>query len=255
MENVGYTILAIIIMAIIVGIIKAIGNSAERAAAYRKYDKAIENSNGLEKMRLILRRNAITFSLGLTSHGEDKGSSSGISIPILSTHMNICDIFYGQMQELYKNIDSEDPFIDLADEIKSDYTKQRIMTARIFGVAFGVILAKAANTSNKKVKKNAVKKYIDTCKIDEVYRKEIAKTALLYINFETDKLFGARSEGAFTSKDLGQIAYLLLDSKLGKGDFADPIIATHMHAALALSYGQADVSYVLNDMEKEGLIG
>ena len=255
MKNIGYIILAIITMAIISGIIKAIENGIKGANACKKYNKAIDNSNGLEKLRLILREGAITFSLGLTYHGDKKENSSGISFSILSTHMLISDIFYGQMQEIYKNLNREDPFDELANEVEENYTKQDIMTARIFGVAFGVILAKAANVSNKKIKKSAVKKYIDTSKIDEVYRKEIARTTSLYIDFEIDKLFGARSEVAFTSKDLGQIAYLLLDSKLEKNDYPDIMIATIMNTALTLSYGQAIVSYALKDLEKEGLIG
>lgn len=99
MKNIGYIILAIITMAIISGIIKAIENGIKGANACKKYNKAIDNSNGLEKLRLILREGAITFSLGLTSHGDKKENSSGISFSILSTHMLISDIFMAKCKK------------------------------------------------------------------------------------------------------------------------------------------------------------
>ena len=56
MKNIGYIILAIITMAIISGIIKAIENGIKGANACKKYNKAIDNSNALKNSVLFYEK-------------------------------------------------------------------------------------------------------------------------------------------------------------------------------------------------------
>ena len=62
-----------------------------------------------------------------------------------------------------------------------------------------------------------------------------------YIDFEQDKLFGAHSEAAFTSQELGIMAYALVDEKLGKRNFSGPTFSTHMNMAIAMAYKETPI--------------
>ena len=239
MESVGITILGFIVLSIVFAIIKGIGNSIEKASNSRKYAKAVVSSTGLEKVRLLVRREAPMFS---TSLKKDDGSTwFHMTLPTSTAHLFLSDGFYGLMKDTFEELGKGDSFDDFASSLSTDYTKQRIISARIFGIAFGITISKAANLSGKKIKKTAVKKYLESCKFDEIYKKEIVRMTATYIDFEQDKLFGAHSEAAFTSQELGTMAYALVDEKLGKGNFADPTFSTHMNMAIAMAYKETPI--------------
>lgn len=64
--------IAIIVFIIIGAIISSISKSAERSSRTRQYFKAIENSTGLEKIRLSTRKDSIMFG-DLSKHENDNG--------------------------------------------------------------------------------------------------------------------------------------------------------------------------------------
>lgn len=256
MESFGIAILAFIVISIIVAIIKSMGRGVERAAAHRNYNKAVERSTGIEKIRLMVRADCTTLSLQFKKKNDENTSWILVTTAIMMAHMHIADFYYGMLGETYESLGMNNAFDELSETISSERTKELIISSRLYGVAFGVVLAKAADLTNKKIKKTAVKKFIDNCKLDEIYRKELSKTTMAYIDFENDKLFGAHTEAAWTSHDIGVIACALIDGKLGKNNFADPVIATPMSAAVTYAYKETTVdSSTIKELEKEGLIG
>ena len=175
--------------------------------------------------------------------------------PVSIAHLYLADGFYGSLKDFFEKMGDANAYDELAQVVATDYTKQQVIAARIFGIAFGITVVKAADVSNKKIKKTSVKKYLDSCKFDDAYKSEISNAASIYINFEQDELFGARSEAGFVSRDLGKLAYSLLDMKLSKGNFADPTHTTHMAAAIALAYREIVVDdSLVSVLQQEGLI-
>ena len=65
MEKLGVAFLVLIIIVIVVGIVKSIGRGVGYASADRQYAKKVEESNGLEKIRLLLRKDVTGFMIGL----------------------------------------------------------------------------------------------------------------------------------------------------------------------------------------------
>ena len=255
-----YTILGIIIILIVVAILKGIGRGIEHASAQRQYDKAVQRSTGLEKIRLLVRRGAITFTLGLSKkEGEDESSNFSLSMPVTMAHMNFADSFYGQLDTMPHGVDA---YSELAEKLSADMKAERSIEARVFGVAFGIVLAKAADQSRMKIKKTAVKKYLESCSIDKECKKDVIKMALLYIDYENDGLLGPKSNipggnGSIGSADVSKIALSLVDAPApGEGHFADPFFHLAFDFARTYAYANADVrDSSIDDMKKEGLIG
>lgn len=256
MESIGIAILSFIIITPIIAIIKGIVKNVKRASYNRTYIKEVEKSSGLKKINLLVRKDSIFFTTGLKK--QDKTAlRANLVLPTSSAFLAIADSYYSLLNDSSEAIGAGSYFNKLAENLSTDYTKLKTISARIFGISFGITIAKAANLSGKKVKKTAVKKYLNTCDFDDKYKKDIIKMATMYINFEQDKSFGAYSERAFVSKDLGAMAYALIDEKLAKEDHADITIATNMNMATAIAYKETRFynGCVLSEIEEAGLIG
>lgn len=254
METIGVAILGFIIIVFLVAIIIGIGSSVGRASNAREYTKTMRRSTGLEKIRLLVRDRAPVYTGKLKK--SDGSSWPNLSLPIATSHLLVADGYYEIMQDTFNKLGRADEFDEMAEAISTDFSQQETISARIFGIAFGISVAKAANMSNRKIKKTAVKKYLNSCNFDADYKKEIVKMATAYIDFEQDELFGAHSEAGFTSQDLGVMAYALINAKLGKNNYPDPTFSTAMNMAIAIAYKEAYVNdSLIKEFKDEGLIG
>lgn len=246
MDKIGITVLGFIIFLIVVAIIKGLGKGVDKVVARKRYDKAIETSTGLEKIRLMIRADFPTISLQFKKD-EEKSNWVFVTLAVDKIHMDLADTFYPSLEEILESLNKSTAFDELSEEVSSNGAKELTLASRLFGIAFGIEIAKAANESGKKIKKASVKKYIDSCKLDEKYRKELSKMTMSLIDFIKDKTPGA----LIVSEDLGAMAYALTD-----GVIDDPIIQKPMVLAITYAYREASIgNSVIKELEKEGLIG
>lgn len=246
MDKIGITVLGFIIFLIVFAIIKGLGKGVDKVVARKQYNKAIETSTGLEKIRLMIRADFPMVSLQFKKD-EEKSSWIIVTMAVSSTHMDLADTFYPALEEMLESLNRRTTFGELSEEISSNGTKELTLASRLFGMAFGIIIAKAADESGKKIKKNSIKKFIDSCKLDEKYKKELSKMTMSFIDFKKEEKTGAH----IVSENLGAMAYALTD-----GVIDDPIIQKPMILAITYAYKKASISdSVVKELEEEGLIG
>lgn len=246
MDKIGITVLGFIIFLIVVAIIKGLGKGVDKVVARKRYDKAIKTSTGLEKIRLMIRADFPMMSLQFKKD-EENSSWVFVTMAVSSVHMDLADTFYPSLEEMLGSLNKSTAFNGLSEEISSNGTKELTLASRLFGIAFGIVIAKAADESGKKIKKTSIKKYIDSCKLDEKYKKELSKMTVSLIDFKKEEKAGAH----IISEDLGAMAYALTDETMD-----DPIIQKPMILAITYAYKKASISEsVIKELEKEGLIG
>lgn len=255
MNSIGLVLLGSLAVGGVFFGIKKIGDKAERSLGQRNYQKKISNSSGLEKAQMLLREDALSFSSYYPKNG------GWVTIPTGHTYMDIVELYYTFIKDAAQKVADADngewsaALDTFGDSVSSDRTKRQLIAARIYGIALGIIVSKAANITNKKCNKTAVKQYIESCKLDELYRKEMSKMAITYITFEQDLLSGAKTKYAVVNHNLGEMAYALFDGELSKDDDADFTMALFMNTSLSLAYKDAMVDEsLISDFEKEGFI-
>ena len=219
--------------------------------ALKKYEKALQRSTGLEKLRLLMR----SYSVFIGSLSSDDNAYVSLSASVDIAQMYIADIFYGWLRKLYERLGSSNVFDKLAEEVSSKTSKDYAIRSRLSGIALGVVLFKASNMSEKRINESKLKQLIDSLKLDDEYKKELLKMTKTFIRFAKDEMFGFGTEGAMVSQDLGEMAYAALDTKTKKGHYADPAIATQMYAALTVAYKETPIlNHVLKQIEEASLI-
>lgn len=251
MQSFGIYLLAALTVGGVFAAIKAIGSTAERSLDQHKHQNKINNSSGIEKAQLLLRDDAMSFA----------ACGGWINIPTSHVYIDIIEYYYTLLKNEADKVKEADDGLWSAtldafgEEISSDRKTRQLIAARIYGIAFGIILAKTANLYNKKIHKTSVKRYCEACKLDELRRKEIYKMALVYIDFEQDELSGAKSKYPVVNHNLGKMAYALFDEKLGEKEDADISYKLFMNTAVSLAYKDAQTDeIVLRNLEEEGLI-
>lgn len=222
----------------------------ERNINARKYDKAIEESSGLKKICLMVRNQGVEFALNLSKGSNDSNLSLEM-MNVLSTQMSFAEFFYTTLNDLFEKAGGspDEMFEDLANELYEDYDKRRLIASRLFGIALGIFMHKAASISDTEISKKGISKLIESSRIKEIFKGEINNSFSSMMNFYDDPVTGAGTEGTIASHDLGVVAYSIVDMKLGGKHFAD---LTYMMAAItaeALAYRETSVT----NFEVEGL--
>ena len=243
MESSGIAIFVIIVLAVIVFIIYM-------SSPRRKYNKAVEKSTGLERVRLIVRKNAIAFGNQLKKRGDDGVSRFPIELPVIETHQALADVFYGMLNDTTKSWGNSSLFDELSDSISSDKEKELVVSSRMFGIAFGIVLEKAAKLTNAEIKKATIKKFISSSEIEEIHKREISKMAIVYLDLST-------SDTKTTWASLEKMTYELMGAKITreKDDIADPIMIMPLKTALSYAYSKTTLKdLTIEKLEKEGLI-
>ena len=216
------------------------------ATSHRKYETALNNSMGIEKLRLKIRSNSTKFGMKLKKNNEDDAAIS-IGLPIMETYMHLADTFY----TLLKESDKCELFDEFAEEVVSDEDEEFVVSSRLFGIAFSITLNSVAATTNLKVKKAAVKNFINSCLLNETCKKELLKTTTSYFNFKNSA----------TKEDwslLENTTYALVGAKIKRGadDIADPITIMPLKTAIAYVQNNIQVKdYYIKGFKEEGLIG
>lgn len=255
MNSIGLVLLGSLAVGGVFFGIKKIGDKAERSLDQRNYQNRVNNSSGIEKAQMLLREDALSFSSYVPKNG------GWVTIPISHTYMDIVEMYYTFIKDAAQKVVDADngewltALDKFGDSVSTDRTKRQLIVTRIYGIAFGIIVSKAANISNKKANKTAVKQYLESCKLDELYRKEMSKMATIYITYEQDLLSGAKSKHADINHNLGEMAHALFDDKLSEEDDADFNMALFMNTTVSLAYKDAMVDEsLISDLEKDKLI-
>lgn len=214
----------------------------ERNINARKYEKAIEESSGLKKICLMVRNQGVEFALGFS-----KSSSTNLAFEMMnvtSAQMTFAEVFYTALNESFEKIDSfpDNMFNDLAEELYRDFNKRRLIASRLFGVALAVFIQKVADGSGSKVNRKEIIKLIEHSEIKESFKDEINDNFSSMMNSYEDPITGVRTEGAMASRDLGVLAYSLVDMKLEGNHYADPLYTMAAVTAEALTYRETNVS-------------
>ena len=215
----------------------------ERNNNARKYYKAIDESSGLKKVHLMVRNKGAELILGLPNNYND-ASLSLIAMEIMSAQMLFADIFYTTLNDSFEKVGGspDEMFSDLANELKLHYDKQTLITSRLFGVALAIFIRKAADISDSTVNKKEVTKYIESGKVKDEFKSELKNSFLCTMKYYDDPMTGARTDGAMASRDMGVLSYSLVDMKLGKGHYADPMYMMAATTAEALTYRETTIS-------------
>ena len=226
-------------------------NRISQALADKRYERAIKNSTGAEKIRLLVRRDVVLYLNYLKK--KDGSQWIRLSPPLISAYSTLVDVFYGMLEK----IDYGDEHIinELATSLSNDFSFFLTISARAFGITFGITITKAAIVADKKVNKASVKDYLTKCKFNSQYQKEIISMATSYINFEQDKLFGAYSENGFISKDLRDMASALISINPNKKDFPlDTMRILYISAIKALEQATIFDKYLIKEIKDADLI-
>lgn len=243
METSGIAVFIIIVLAVIIFIIYM-------SSPRKKYNKAVEKSTGLDRVRLMVRENAITFGNQLKKRGDDSASRFPIELPVVETHQALADVFYGTLNDTTKSWGNNGLFNELSDSISSDKEKELVVSSRMFGIAFGIVLEKTAKLANAEIKKTAIKKFVSSSEIEEAYQKEISKMAITYLDLSA-------SDTKTTWASLEKMTYELMGAKITreKDDIADPIMIMPLKTALSYAYGKTTLKdSTIEKLEKEGLV-
>ena len=240
-------VLAVIIIVIIGTIISSINKSASRHSNMRQYYKAIDNSTGLEKIRLTVRKDAVRYS-NLFQHDNNNESFLFLLTPMLKAQITISDIFFGQIQEILSKVKPELDEI-LSDTIQDNGGASKV-SVRIFAIGFGIMLKKSADESKKKINQTNVKKYIATCKLNEEAKKEIGKYAIITIKH----LNGIFADSPMVSYEMSELVSGLLCYKYEKENFADPVYLAALSSAMKVCYDRMNVNSYISDLRKANLI-
>ena len=240
---VALTLLGIVILVPIVLIVNGDGHLTARG----RYAAAVNNSSGIEKLRLKIRSNSTALSSKL---GEDT-SIFGITLLAAETHIHLADIFYSFTKEQNKGTSRSELFDELSEDVVLEDKKESVVSARLFGIAFGISVEKAADAAKLKVKKAAVKDFIGSCTFSESDKKEFSKMVMAYLDLQ-------KSDTRKTKRTLEEMTYALFDAtiKRDKDDAPDPIAIMPLKAAISYAKNATlvDDLYV-KDFKKAGLIG
>ncbi len=228
----------------------------ERNINARKYDKAIDESSGLKKICLMVRNQGIEFTLGL-SKGSGGSNLSLVMMHVTSAQMTFAEVFYMTLYDSFEKAggSTDEMFEDLAMELYGDYNKRRLIAARLYGITLAIFIHKSADISNTKVNTKEVIKCIESSDVKEDFKNALKNNFSRMMDYYNDPITGARTEGAMVSRDLGVLAYSLVDMKLGEGHYADPMYTMAIATAEMLTYRETNTSkYDVDSLEKAKLL-
>jgi len=224
-----------------------------RFAKQREHNSAVGGASGFEKIRLVVREDYRYFSNGMVAKcpsGEYEERANA-AVLISEVFVQLTDGYYRRLAEVYKKAEGRDPYAELADAIVSNKEVVLNIAARMFGVAFGIVLLKASKVVGRRILEENVVKYVETWGIDSFYRGEVAGYALKYVRF----VEGLNGNEPIYNQEFGEIAYGLFYSRLGEEKMADPMINTRFKGAAAEAYEKVKVDGVMEYFIEVGLIG
>ena len=246
----GFVGMALLVILILVPVAIMVSGGGV-ATAHKNYKKAVENSVGIEKLRLVIRDKSILLGSQI---GKDKNGITILSSTVqqaMMAHMYLCDVFYTLIKENYDGTNKGELFDEMSEAIISDEKDSYIVASRVFGIAFSIALEKAAISANHKVQKTITKKFIDSHISDATCKKEVLKTMTLYFNFRNSNTTEA------WAASLEKMTYALFNAtiKREKGDVADPILIMPLKTAIGYARNNISVDdYTVKQLKEEGLI-
>ena len=149
----------------------------ERNANARKYQKTIEQSSGLKKIHLMVRNHGVDFTF-MFSHAQGGSKLVFMLVNVVTTENLFADIFFTTLNDSIVRAggSTDEMFSNLANELYRDYNKQKMIASRLYGVAFAIILHKAADISRKAINKTGVDKFIDSSGLNEGFKDSIKES-------------------------------------------------------------------------------
>ena len=248
----GFIVVVFIAAIIFIPIVIAL-NGGGSITAHQRYEKAIKNSSGIEKLRLKVRSDSITFCNRFKKDGDDYSiSSTGTEVARIYIHL--ADSFYGMLKEYYKSTQN-DLFDKLSDIITSDKEKELIISSKIFGISLGIVTQKAAEETNQDILKAKVTRLVNHCQFNEMCKKEILNMLESYFKLIHSKSIAGDVERRWAL--LEKMTYSLVGATITrkKGDIANPMLIKPLDAAISNVYNEISLSVkTIEELEKEGLI-
>ena len=218
--------------------------------SHKEYEAAVNNSTGIEKLRLKIRSNSIELGSKLKRNNDD-GVAFSIDLPIMEAYIHLADIFYTLLKENCESYGSSELFDDLSDKITSNEKEEKIVSSRLFGIAFGIVLDIVAASENTKIKKTAAKNFVNSCLLDEKHKEELLKMMTSYFSYKNS---ATKEDWALLEK----MTYALVnaDVKRDSNDIADPIIIMPLKTAITYIRDNTQIKdYYIKGFKEEGLIG
>lgn len=209
----------------------------------KQKEKLLDNSHGLEKLRLILRQ------YFLTSYIKEDSSQAffSISLAIEPIKTLFTDFFYQAL--------TEDPRREQFDEIAeaaalANPDGELLIEARLYGLALGILMETIAEKEEYKINSAQIKKTISPIFKNADFGEEFANTANKYLKIQ-------KSKTAQKWIILEQITYSLLNAtiKRSQNDIADPITIMPIRAAINFAKSTIKIDEKLLDtLEKHKII-
>ncbi|MBR3329275.1 hypothetical protein IKG29_01945 [Candidatus Saccharibacteria bacterium] len=233
----GYFI-TVVIVAILFYILTSTVNGGKSITKHKEYKKAIDDSTGVEKLRLKIRSHHI--------QKLKKNDKTNLSFPasysITIAHINLVDTFYGMLEKNFKSTHHGELFDRMSDAVTSDKTKELTVLSRLFGIAFGIVIEKAADSTKTKINKKIIKSFVDTYMPNDTNKKEFLKMMTTYLGLKN-------SDTKTTWILLEKTTYALMDAKIkrDKDDIADPIVIIPLKTAIA--HTNNNISLPKSDIE------
>lgn len=213
-------ILGVLFIVVLVVILYVAINSIKKSASAKKQTTNIRSSSGLEKMRLIMRKYNLSYWDSIIAEysvnkSKEKKYDNLLSVAQYSaiTYLLVNDVFYLQLESNLNKINLDQTFfIDLANDVWNNYSRQALISSRILGVSLGIIIYKAAKDSKRSIVKGAVKRLIEKNQIGKDCQKEVIKFANYAINYLELSSHNLENENIIENS----IAHGFLDQKLNK---------------------------------------
>ena len=228
--GIGGSILIIAIGFIVLLFIAAISGSQNT----KQKQKELENSYGLEKLRLSLRQH------WLTNYKQDDLpiDLAGLFLNLEYARIHLIDFFYTAL--------AQDPrkgtFDKIAEGAFTNPDREHLIDARLYGLALGITLEKVAEETDYKIKPEQIEKTFSSSFKDASFSKNFTSTARKFLKIKS-------SETKQKWNILEQISYSLLDStiKREKDDIADPLIINPLRTSIEIAKNAITVDDKLID--------
>lgn len=188
----------------------------------KQKQKELENNYGLEKLRLSLRRHWIT------SYKQDDSPTdlTRLLLNLDYTKIYLIDFFYAALAQDPR----KDTFDEIAEGAFTNPDRERLIDARLYGLALGITLEKVAEETDHKIKPEQIEKTFSSSFKDASFSKNFTSTTRKFLKIKS-------SETKQKWNILEQISYSLIDStiKREKDDIANPLTINPLRTSIEIA--------------------
>lgn len=242
MESVGIIVFVVIVFLVILLV-------ASASSPRKQYEKEFEKRTGIDKLSLMISKDSIYFGNRFKEQDDDP-LWFAVNLSVISAHQTLSGSFYSLLKGASESFGNLEFFDELSDESSSNDNLRLLISSKVFGLSFGIVIKRIADSTKVKIKRPMIKKFIDSCDFEEEHKKEIVKMATTYLGLEASD-----TETRWTS--LEKMTYALVGAIIerDKDEVADPMMIMPIKTALGLAYDKVDFDdTAIKELEKQGII-